>query len=204
MRIGSLCAATLLVLSGAASAGSITINDLTDTITITDNTGGRFSPIPCVGEICGFNIAGPAGTASLTPNFVGANLHEPGAPNASDTLEGQFLTTSTSWLFTSDGESGLPFFIGGGSNVNDLVEDGTAQNAIVIRYFNVDSQPNGTDTIFIQSDVESGVPEPSTWLMALGGLALLCGIRTRIVKPYAEPNQGAKMEILVWSEETKT
>src|SRR5579871_6700222 len=178
-----LCAPMLLFFCGTASAGSITINDLTDTVFFTDNTGGRLGGIMCSnGETCGFSITGPAGTTNITANAVAANLLEPGTFNASDSLQEQINSTITFWLFTSDGESGIPFAGGccGTGFINNLEEDGTPQNAIVISYFNAAGAPNGTDTIFIQSDLESGVPEPSTCWMALGGLGLLSVLRRRI------------------------
>ena len=170
----TLCAAMLLVFCGAASAGSITINDLTDTVFLTDNTGGRLGGISCTGETCGFSITGPAGTANITTNALAANLDEPGTTSVSDTLQEQINPAVTFWLFTSDGENGIPPATPSGSGtINNLIEDGTPQNAMVISYFTAAGAPNGTDTIFIQSDVESGVPEPSTWWTGVGGLWLL-------------------------------
>lgn len=162
---------SLLVLCGAASAGTVTINDLTDIVSVTGDIGNRLDT-NCSGETCLFSFVGPPGNTGFTLNFPGgANLIEPGATNASDTLANIGIATEqTTWSFTSDAESGLPLLTGSG--INTLTEDGTPQSVIVVSWFN-SLTPLIQDTIVIQSDLEVAVPEPSTWWMALSGLALL-------------------------------
>ena len=185
----AIFAAAVLVLSATVSAGTITIHDLTDNVLITDDTNGRVS-FDCTGESCSFTITAPQGTAQIS--FEGNaifNLREP--PNLGQPISGVpvsetlFLTGSTtrddieittSFQFISDTETGLSPLL----NSQDLFEDGTAQPTIVIDYFDANTSFTGSDTIKVQSEIIEGrVPEPSTWLMALSGLALLGVPRVR-------------------------
>jgi len=91
--------------------------------------------------------------------------------------------------FVSDLEGGPPLVpFPNTAGVNNLVENGTPQNAITITYFDITGAPTGqTDVIQIESEIDGVAPEPSTWFMMLSGLALLAIPirRRRISSPAA-------------------
>jgi hypothetical protein len=175
----ALAAGISAIAAHAAAIPTFAVNDLTDTATVTDpGSTGRLTSVNCSGEGCTFTVSFPTGVGTITsyqlvaggsvvPNFSSVFFLEPPSTfQVSDILTQTDATSSaTFWQFTSDTES--PLTLGSGTT---LTENGTAQSAFTIQYKNVDGTVIAQDNITVQSDVE-GVPEPSTGLIALSGLA---------------------------------
>jgi hypothetical protein len=158
--------------SGAANAGTIVIDDLTDTLTVTGDTdvGARLTGITIVGETVTFEIDAPANASAIGVPFVNSlNILEPDG-TVSDTFQ---LTAATSlqsfWQFTSDDETPLQPL----SNALSIVEDGTPQFGFEVLYFDANGDVVNTDTIQFKSDA-APVPEPSSGVLAVIGLAMIC------------------------------
>jgi hypothetical protein len=171
----------LFVILKAAIAGNILITDLGEGPPgVAAQGGAALAGLVCGAETCTFTINAPAGTAGTIVFGVCPTCGATGPPNInlfedstfvdiSDTLQllGQ-PGLNTMWRFTSDTAGSLPAL----APSSDFVEDGTAQTVIRINYVDAVGKMT-TDTIQVQSDVEA--PEPSTWLMFLGGgSALWC------------------------------
>jgi len=131
-------------------------------------------------HIHGHCPAGTAGTSVLgvCPTCGGTgpaniNLFEDATfTELSDTLQSLGLMgQNTTWAFLSDGG---PLTLIALAPSSDIVEDGAAQTVVRINYINA-AGVISTDTIQIQSDAE--IPEPSTWLMVLGGGSALWCVR---------------------------
>jgi MYXO-CTERM domain-containing protein len=104
---------------------------------------------------------------------------EPGTlDTVSDTLgQTDDNKAKTFWDFESDSDSGPLAGLTAGATypvVGTLTENGAAQPAILIKYFDVDGVSIGSSLITIQSDVET--PEPSFRLVALAGLLVILGV----------------------------
>jgi PEP-CTERM motif-containing protein len=175
--------AVCFILPAAASAATFTINDLTDTVTVSDtNSVGRLFGVSCSGEGCFFNITGlqgTGGTFTVSYNGLAANeldLLEPGGGLSDIISFSNSTSTSTSWQFLSDG--GVALVAGNGAPT--LLENGTSQPTLVIHYVNSLGGGEGSDVINIQSDVGDvagdAVPEPASGVSALFGLGTLVGL----------------------------
>jgi hypothetical protein len=169
-RVAVFTFALCLAVSGAANAGIILIDDLTDTLTITGDTdvGARLTGVTIAGETVTFEIDAPANASSIGVPFVSnLNILESDG-TVSDTLQ---LTAATSlqsfWQFTSDGETPLlPL-----SNAMSIVEDGTPQFGFEVLNFDSNFNVFNSDTIEFRSDAVH-VPEPSSGVLAVIGLAM--------------------------------
>jgi hypothetical protein len=194
MRAASRFLSTGLALVGltvflpaSSRAGTITIVDLAnDTISFTTDSGATTSRLVttnCPGSeaiACIFGIHAPTGTAATTIDHSIVSLMEPPlATLASDNLH---LTdagggVTSSWSFVSS-EGGIAPLIGAFT----LTENGTPQTVVTLTYLNSAGGQVGTDTILIQSDLDttSPVPEPaSASLMVLGAGLLFAAGRWR-------------------------
>lgn len=169
--------------------GTILIQDSpegTFTVTALGPLVGQLDVFACgptqAAERCDFSVIGPLATTQMLQDFGFINMFDPGGQTISDTLDtvaGDAV--GRGFVFLSDLEGGPPLIpVGGTEFTNNLVEDGTAQTVMLLSYFNGQTLI-GTDIIQIQSDLE-GVPEPSTWMMALSGLAMVSipAIRRRV------------------------
>src|SRR5947208_222980 len=103
----------LIVLTASASAGTLTINDLADTVTLTPSgLFGVLSGTNCNGETCSFSLNAPAGAAQIVMNFdFGSVLmtETAGGPlsdwlNCADCGQGASFSF---WQFASDTEGVL-------------------------------------------------------------------------------------------------
>jgi hypothetical protein len=161
--------ALCLAVSGAASAGNILIDDLTDTLTVTGDTdvGARLTGVTIVGETVTFEIDAPANATIGVPFVSNLNILESDG-TVSDTLQ---LTVATSlqsfWQFTSDDETPLQPL----SNAISIVEDGTPQFGFEVLYFDANGDLFNSDTIQFKSDAAT-VPEPSSGVVAVIVLAM--------------------------------
>jgi len=177
-----------LFLPTSSSAGTITIVDnfANDTIAfITDSgaTSARVGLANCPqneASGCSFTIASPDPAVSSSADHPNAFLLEPLTQVVSDSLEltntTQFGGTTWNFFSDSDGVLATPNLK---AAIFSLVEDGTAQTMVTITYLNAAGAPFATDTIKIQSDVET-VPEPaSASLLLLGGGILVAAGRLR-------------------------
>lgn len=160
----------LLVMSTNASAGTITFNDLTDSLTITDRTGrATFSTCPAgKTETCSFAWAAPVDTVSASGGPVGNfNIYEDASLQiVSDQLIWDFGLTGGTASFISDTDGVVLTALPGGRSI---VETGKFQNVGGVTWTLKDGT-TVTDTIQFVSDVES-VPEPGS--IALVSIALL-------------------------------
>jgi hypothetical protein len=165
-----------------ATAGTFSILDLTDRVSITDdNQTGRLEghPCPAVDESCIFQINFPAGAVSAMSTIGidnGVNIFEQdNTTQLSDMLTNELTCgpTATCWTFGSDPaveSQPRPGF-------SSMVEDATMmQPATKITYFDAGgNRLQEADTIQFQSnsDPDVPVPEPASALIALIGLAVL-------------------------------
>jgi hypothetical protein len=182
LTILAVALAVCFILPSAASAATFTINDLTDTVSVSDTNGsGRLLGVSCNGEGCFFSIfglQGPTGFFTVTYNGIQVfelDMLEPGSGLVSDIISlSDFNSTSTFWNFLSEAENALQ----GGNGVPTLLEDGTSQATLVIHYFNAQEGDEGMDVINILSDISDpapSVPEPASGLTAFIGLGTLGG-----------------------------
>jgi len=194
MRTLSILAVTCGLTASAALAGTILITDSPEgslTVTASGTVAGQSSAVANVScsvtaqaEVCDFQVVGPTSAASASTDFFKVNMFEPDGVTVSDTLFQVNVATlpTTTYQFKSDIDGVALTSLPPGAGLLSLIENGSAQSVVTITYHNVDGAAIGTDVVQIQSDLE-GVPEPSTWLLALSGLALLCvpAIRSRIL-----------------------
>ena len=161
--------ALCLAVSGAASAGIILIDDLTDTLTVTGDAdvGARLTGVTIAGETVTFEIDAPANATIAVPFVSNLNILESDG-TVSDTLQ---LTAATSlqsfWQFTSDDETPLQPL----SNAISIVEDGTPQFGFEVLCFDANGDVFNSDTIQFKSDAAT-VPEPSSGVLTVIGLAM--------------------------------
>jgi hypothetical protein len=164
---------SLVLFEVVAAADTITIVDLTDTITLTQSDNR--ATILCTGENdCAITLLAPAGSSFDNANsqaLAGATLVDPNTTLVSDAIlsfASQPQLDQASINFASDGE--------GVSNFTCALcpaEDGTAQPALTIAW-DLASGGMVTDTINIQSDPSpSEVPEPSSLLLSGTVIAVL-------------------------------
>lgn len=179
----------VVFLPASSSAGSFTIHDVAnDIISISDdNSTGRLTTTNCPGSetlSCIFVIAGPTGAVmgGTAISATSVNLLEgPGFTLASDTLHNNDFGSGGSnvWSFVSS-ETSIALLSGGTFGTANFNENGTAQTVETITYHSVTGSIVGTDTILIQSDLDTVVPEPaSASLLVLGGGLLLAAGRLR-------------------------
>src|SRR5947209_9422440 len=169
----------LAVCAPPAQAATITINDLGDTLSFTDTTGGRVLG-SCAGEVCNLRLLAPAGSGGVLPTFTTPlNILENGTNAVSDTFTfGDFSTSTIFMTFQSDSpENSLAPLLGAGF----IFENGMAQEAGHVTWTVGSPSIQVTDTILFMSDVEtsSGIPEPGSLLLFGGGLTALGCIRHR-------------------------
>ncbi len=158
-----------LYLRPDANAGTITFNDLTDDLTVSDTTGRITSPSCSTNfafEECFVALSAPSNTVSFsgTPTSVNA-LESPGG-RISDVLTFfDFIVSGGMIQFVSDVEGGAVL-----DPVGDVfvVETGTLQNLTSVTW-TLSNGSSVVDTIGFISDVE--VPEPHG--LPLLGIALL-------------------------------
>ena len=169
-RVAVFTFALCIAVSGAANAGTILIDDLTDTLTVTGDTdvGARLTGVTIGGETVTFEIDAPANAFTIgVPFFSNLNILESDG-TVSDTLQ---LTAATSlqsfWQFTSDDETPLQPL----SNAISIVEDGTPQFGFEVLYFDANGDVQNSDTIQFKSDAAT-VPEPSSGVLTVIGLAM--------------------------------
>lgn len=149
----------------------MTFNDLIDTVTITDGTGGRIVSSCPVNETCALVLFGPSGASSSSVPVLGSFLiAEPNASVRSDQIDigpRPGFPNQVNIFFSSDVEGVTPL-----ACPCDVAEDGTVQTARTITWFDVTGAPIGSDDIRFQSDV-ADVPEFSSGLLTVIGIALL-------------------------------
>jgi len=197
----SLCMLGLVMLSAAEAASTtITINDLTDTLSVsTTDTSGRVHTADCPGPSTSFEecviVVTQPGTATIqSANFPNAQpitgtlvIGDPGGLTISDLLgtPGSGATGISYELnFGSDASTETQFSnlgnqcsaVAGGCPV---IETGSVQTAGTVTW-----SDGSVDTINFQSDV-SEVPEPSSFLLFLPGLAGACAARR--FRPFVQP-----------------
>jgi hypothetical protein len=179
--------ALLLTLTVAqpANAGTITFNDLNNTVSYTTSGLSVTSLSYCSGEICYVEIIAPVGvdvyqsSATLTEYIL-----EPTGLIISDDFGAIFdipVVGPSKYDLTfgsaSDETTGLGICNAGCLSIGTMREDGTVQVAGTIDWRDVDGALLRTDTIQFQSDVDP-VPEPAS--IALFASALLgVGFLTR-------------------------
>ena len=185
--IKSLAAVVALfcISPAGAVAGTITFFDTVDTVTYTDDTGRASGS--CVGESCSLTLLAPGAvsTGTVTISFIGGGAVwlEPGHPfnppfiEISDTFCGApfadpptchfinsgGLTTAVTIEFASDVDNHQPVIFQA-----PTVEDGTIQTAFTITWGGL-----ATDTVKFQSDVVPVVPEPSSIVLLVTGVAVV-------------------------------
>ena len=121
--------------------------------------------------------------AAATIDVTGLNIFEPPGSQSAGLSDVLFLSLNKNTQpftllvdFVSDSDGGVVLDPIPGANV---IEDGTVQTASRITWFNPDGSINTIDTIKFQSDVAE-VPEPSSILLLLTGLAVLGMLIPRI------------------------
>jgi hypothetical protein len=168
-KVAVFTCALCLALPGAANAGVITINDLTDTLSVTADTdvGARLTGVTILGETVTFEIRAPANAATFfVPDVSNLNILESDG-TVSDTLQviRDITAPVTFWRFNSDNETPLQLL----PNARSIVEDGTAQTGFTIAYLDANLSVFDSDTIQFKSDP---IPEPSSGVLAVIGLAM--------------------------------
>jgi hypothetical protein len=164
---------TTLIMTGAASAATITISDLLDgnpIITLSsDLTGVQTTLSFEKAVISGVLPAGvqlPVGTRSVILTEPAA---DPFGPRQSDfiTLVAGAAAPSFSITFESDGAANFASDVAAlPAGTPTVLEDGTFQNLST-------ALSSGTLGISIQSDLNSPEPEPAAWLLLLTGLLMI-------------------------------
>jgi hypothetical protein len=164
-----------------ALAGTITVFDLTDTLTFSVSsdiasrvTGGLAGGAFCLGETCSFIIAPPAGAsgASFSPR---TNIFGPDGP-LSDTF--QFLNGNPT--FQSDSETGPPL-VPFPPPFSSITENGLVQQVGFMTFNSSTGAVIETNTMFMQSDATPEVPEPSSVVLTLAGFTVLFKLGRRAV-----------------------
>jgi len=178
----------LLCVSGTLRADTITVNDLTSTLTLTHIGTNRLVTYSCgligTSEGCTFAITGIGVTIKST---IGGGqpvvaIADPGGKFVSDLLTMEGVTAGSQVLtgaFISLADGATPVACAPPVPCT-ITENGKLQTALTVTWSN-----NTTDTIRFKSDIES-VPEPSSILLLLTGLAPLgMWIRRRRVAAHS-------------------
>lgn len=171
---------TLLLAQGVAMAvsagGTLTFIDLTDTVTVSDDTG-RTSDLSCLGEACTVTLTGPTGTSPTTESFF-TTWAEPGSNVVSDVVAAGVPDSGIglSILFESDHDGVTPPLCPAGGCTG--VETGLVQTAFTIQWKNTEGAVVATDTIAFKSDSET-VPEPASALLLFTGVGVVAMARRR-------------------------
>jgi hypothetical protein len=162
-----------LMMTGAASAATITISDLLDgnpIVTISsDLTGVETTLSFDKAVISGLVPAGvqlPVGTRSVILNEPTV---DPFGPRQSDfiTLVAGATAPTFSITFESDGAANYANDVAAlPAGTPTVLEDGTFQNLST-------ALSSGTLGISVQSDLNSPEPEPAAWLLLLTGLLMI-------------------------------
>lgn len=178
ISVGAIAALTFCLLQplGAASI-TITFNDLGTTPFVTvaglpaDILRATFAGTGCVGETCIVTLTAPSTYVSGTGIGIGGseNIYEPGGLTLSDTYQETLRTDDRSFTLT---------FISGATSAllssGTIHETGSVQALDDLQWAGTGTGgpppgPNITDHVLFGSEV----PEPSTGLLMLVGVALV-------------------------------
>jgi hypothetical protein len=168
-------ASALALLAGSAAlplpgarAGTITFDDLSDAVTVTDTTGRVTSSVCNTLESCLVTFSAPANTIAAAGGPAGLNVREsPGGP-ISDVVLLSFNSSAGTIDFVSDVEGLVLDPVSGPF----IVESGAVQDAASVTWTLADGS-TVVDTIRFASDV-SDIPEPGS--VALLGIGVLLGM----------------------------
>ena len=185
--IVSICTLfSLSVCSVQAVAGTITFNDLTDTLSVslTGSDSARYSflsgqPLGCLLEVCTVMVAAPTGYVRGTGiGIVGpANILEPGTGSLlSDTYQENIASNGGSYtlIFTSDATVPLP---SNTFSLQTIRETGSVQALDTLTWFGTGPPPISDQVFFASS-----VPEPASLALFGSGLVGLgCWRRRQLI-----------------------
>jgi hypothetical protein len=173
IEMGIVGVLTTLMMTGAASAATITISDLLDgnpIVTISSDLTGVETTLSFEkAVISGLLPAGvqlPVGTRSVILNEPAV---DPFGPRQSDfiTLIAGATAPTFSITFESDGAANYASDVAAlPAGTPTVLEDGTFQNLST-------ALNSGALGISVQSDLNSPEPEPAAWLLLLTGLLMI-------------------------------